>query len=144
MKTFVITGATSGIGRILVERFSKYGKVFAGYRNSSKLKELQDISENIIPFYIDMSLPETISLATEFIKSRTERVDTLINVAGCVVAGSVENLNMEKLRRQFQVNTFSHVQFSQELLPLLYGGRIINISSMERFGIFTFIYQYCE
>ena len=67
MKTYVITGATSGIGKALAEEFSKSGIVFAGGRSSEKLEEISKISEYIITFYIDMTKPETIVSSDEFI-----------------------------------------------------------------------------
>ena len=141
MKTIVITGSTSGIGKALTEFFAKNNRVFAGYCNESYVKELEDLG--VIPFYINMSEPESIKLAASFIKSKTDKIDTLINVAGCVIAGVVENIEPERIREQFQVNTFSHLDFSQRLLDLLDGGRIINISSMSSFGIFPFVAPYC-
>ena len=143
MKKYVITGATSGIGEALTKEFAKSSLVFAGYRNSAKIDALREFGENVIPFCIDMAKSDSISAASDFIKSKTDKVDTLINTAGCVVAGAVENLDMDRLRYQFEVNTFSHLQFSQELLKLLDGGKIINISSMSSFGIFPFISPYC-
>lgn len=50
-KVFVITGATSGIGRALVNEFSKNSTVFAGYRNPKYEKELSKM-ENVIPFLL--------------------------------------------------------------------------------------------
>ena len=143
MKTIVITGSTSGIGRALVEELSKSNIVFAGYRNSAKVDELFKNSENIIPFYIDMKNSASISDAADFIKSKTDKIDTLINVAGSVLAGAVENLEIQDLKEQFQINTFSHLEFSNQLLSILDGGKIINISSMSSFGIFPFIAPYC-
>lgn len=67
----------------------------------------------------------------------------MINVAGNVVAGPVETLDTDRLRDQFEVNTFSHIEFMQALLPILDNGRIINISSMSSFGHFPFISPYC-
>ncbi len=143
MKTYVITGATSGIGNSLVREFSSCNIVFAGYRNLDKREDLQKISKNVIPFFIDMAFPESIDKAVEFITSKTEKIDTLINAAGCVVAGVVENLDVNNIRHQFEVNTFSHLHLTQGLLPLLEGGRIINISSMASYGIFPFVAPYC-
>lgn len=143
MKTYVITGSTSGIGNSLVREFSSCSIVFAGYRNIEKRDELLKISKNIIPFFIDMSIPESIDKAVEFILSKTDKIDTLVNAAGCVVAGAVENIDISNIRRQFEVNTFSHLQFSQGLLPILEGGKIINISSMASYGIFPFVAPYC-
>lgn len=146
-KTIVITGATSGIGNLLVKEFIKQGCiVFAGYRNISHKKALQAISENVIPFRIDLSKKWTITDAVNFINEKTDKIDTLINAAGYVVAGAMECLPVDKIREQFEVNTFSHLQLTQELFEKLEaggGGRIINISSEASFGVFPFVAPYC-
>ena len=69
MKTFVITGATSGIGKALLEEFSKDALVFAGFRNAKYESQLSEM-KNVIPFFIDMEKPYTIAGAADFIKSR--------------------------------------------------------------------------
>ena len=147
LKTIIITGATSGIGNLLVQNFVKKGyKVFAGYRNVKLKKELKEISENVIPFYIDMSKKWTISDAAKAILenlSEEENIDILINAAGAVVAGAMECLPVDKIREQFEVNTFSHLDFTQRLFEKLQNGRIINISSESSFGIFPFVAPYC-
>jgi short-subunit dehydrogenase len=144
LKKIVITGATSGIGNLLVETFIKKGDiVFAGYRNKDFLSELQNISQNVTPFYIDMTDKTSIINAAGFILNKTEKVDTIINAAGCVFAGPMEYLSVDKIREQFEVNTFSHLEFSQRLLPVMQSGKIINISSMASFGIFPFVAPYC-
>ena len=142
-KKIVITGTTSGIGKALCEYFSKDNIVYAGYRNEKFVENLKQISHNVIPFYIDMKLRESILSAANFIKVKAEHVDTLINAAGCVVAGATENLDIKRIREQFEVNTFGHLDFTQRLLPLLDGSKIINISSMSCFGIFPFVGAYC-
>lgn len=142
-KTYVITGATSGIGKRLVEILSENNTVFAGYRSKDKGDEIAKISSNVIPFYVDYAKPETIAPAIEFIKSKTEKIDSLINIAGCVVAGPVEKVPVNEIRRQFNVNVFGHIEFSQGLAELLNNGKIINVSSMASYAIFPFISPYC-
>ncbi len=138
--TIVITGTTSGLGKELVKVFTAAGwKVFAGYRN----KDLIVPQENVEYFYIDMTDRKSIADAAEFIKTKVDEVKVLINAAGCVAAGPVEFLDTDRLRHQFEVNTFSHIEFTQKLLPVLDNGRIINISSMSSFGQFPFISPYC-
>lgn len=141
-KVIVITGSTSGIGKELLNQFIHENYlIFCGYRNINKLEK--DLPENVIPFYIDMEDRISIQKAAQFILSKTDKIDILINVAGCVVAGAVELLDTDKLRKQFDINVFSHIEFTQNLLPALNNGRIINISSMASFGNFPFISPYC-
>ena len=68
-KTYVITGSTSGIGKNLVEELCENNIIFAGYRNPKHEEMLKGISQNIYPFYIDYSKPETIKLACDYIIS---------------------------------------------------------------------------
>lgn len=144
MKIVVVTGSTSGLGNLLVRAFVKLGcKVFAGYRNEALRADLESISEAVVPFYIDMSKKDTVVEAARFISERVEKIDTLINAAGCVFAGAMECLDVDKIREQFEVNTFSHLEFTQRLFGKLTGGKVINISSMASFGIFPFIAPYC-
>ena len=141
-KIYVITGATSGIGKALVNAFVKDNIVFAGYRNEKYVEEIENIGA--VPFYIDMERKESIAQAVAFIKSKTDHIDTLMNVAGCVVAGVMEKIPIDNIRKQFEVNTFSHLDLTQKLLPLLKeNSKVINISSMSSFGIFPFVAPYC-
>ena len=142
-KVYVVTGAASGIGRALVERLALNNTVFAGYRREGCAEELRKLSDNVIPFKIDMCDDISIENAVMFIKSKTQKIDTIVNVAGCVVAGAMEGISVKELRRQFDTNVFGHVGLTQGLLELLDGGKIINISSMSSYGIFPFIAPYC-
>lgn len=143
MKTYVITGSTSGIGKAITEDLlkNKNNIIFAGYRNEKKLPANKP--ENIIYFYIDMTDSNSITEAADFIKSKTNHIDTLINVAGNVTAGPVEKIEVKRLKEQFNVNTFSHLELTQNLIDLLENSKIINISSMASFGNFPFVSPYC-
>ena len=142
-KTYVITGSTSGIGKAFLKRIAYNSVVFAGYRNDDYKTELEQISDSIYPFYIDYSKPETIKQAADYILSKTQKIDRLINIAGCVAAGPIEKIEISELRRQFDVNVFGHLGLTQHLIEALRGGRIINISSMASFGVFPFVSPYC-
>ena len=139
-KTYIITGATSGIGEALIKHLAQDNIIFAGYRDKSKLEKLTEISTNIYPFYIDYAKPETIKLAADYLKSKCTKVDTLVNIAGCVIAGPLEKIEMSEIRRQFDVNVFGHIEFTQNLMEILENSKIINVSC---FGVFPFISPYC-
>ena len=134
-KIYVITGSTSGIGKALLDYYSKDNTVFAGFRN----EDLKPEGNNIIPFYIDYSKPDTIQSAVELINSKTDKIDTIINAAGCVVAGAMDRISMSDLRRQFDVNVFGAIELTRGINVK----KIINISSMSSFGIYPFIAPYC-
>ena len=137
-KIVVITGATSGIGKELVKLFSVSCKVFASYRNENLVENI----DNVEYFYMDMTNRKSIVDAANFLKSKVNKIDILINVAGCVVAGPMELVDGDSLREQFEVNTFSHFEFTQNLIPILDNSKVINISSMSSFGHFPFIGPY--
>ena len=142
-RVVVITGATSGIGKALTRCFADDCIVYAGYRNPDYERDLKKISSNVRPFFIDMEKVSVIDGAAILIKREVEKVDVLINAAGCVMAGPMENMPTEKLKKQFEINTFSHLRFTQKLSEVLSGGRIINISSMASYGLFPFVAPYC-
>ena len=142
-KTYVITGSTSGIGKALLKRIAEDNIIFAGYRNKDYELMLREISPNIYPFYIDYAKPETIKSASDYLHSMCTKADSLINIAGCVVAGPIEKIEMSEIRRQFDVNVFGHLELSKLLTDILQDGKIINVSSMASFGIFPFISPYC-
>ena len=121
-KTVVITGATSGIGKELVKIFANDFNVLASYRNEN----LVENADNVEYFYMDMTNRDSIENAANFIKSKTDKIDILINVAGCVIAGPMEQIECDSLREQFEVNTFSHFEFSQKLIPVLENSKITN------------------
>lgn len=142
-KIYVVTGSTSGIGKAVTEKLvqDKNCIVFAGYRNKEKIPA--EILPNVKYFYINLADSDSIKQAAEYIKSKTKHISALINVAGCVVAGPIEKIEISELKHQFDINTFSHLEFTQNLVDILDNSKIINISSMSSFGNFPFISPYC-
>ncbi|MBQ7126201.1 SDR family NAD(P)-dependent oxidoreductase [bacterium] len=141
-KVYVITGGTSGIGLAFLKRLTSDSLVFLAYRNEAKLPSFDEFDAKIIPFYLDYSKSDTIKPAIDFVKSRCTKIDMLLNGAGCVVAGPIEKISIDELRRQFEVNVFGHLELTQGLIDYLENGKIINISSMSSFGVFPFIAPY--
>ena len=144
IKSVFITGASSGIGKDIALRLAKEGyKVFAGIRRKVDKIELENLSENIVGVYIDVSVQSSIDKAFWFVMKNTNKIDVLINNAGIVCAGPVELMPYAKIKEQFEVNTFGPVLVVQKFMPLISGGKVINISSMAASGIFPYISMYC-
>jgi NAD(P)-dependent dehydrogenase (short-subunit alcohol dehydrogenase family) len=148
-QSIVITGASTGIGRACAERFHQLGwRVFAGVRKDTDAAALREAtSERTTPIMLDVTRQETIDeAARRVIEAVGEAgLQGLVNNAGIGVGGPVEGLDLEALRRQFEVNVFGQVRVSQAFLPLLRSGngRIVNMSSIAGKVAQPFMAPYC-
>lgn len=139
----LITGASSGIGKEIAVRLASEGyKVFAGVRSKTDKFNLEKISKNIIGVYLDVTKPDSIDKAYWFVLKKTDGLCAIINNAGVAIAGPMEFLPIDKLKEQFDINTFGAIAVAQKFLPMINEGKIINISSMSATGIFPFIAPY--
>lgn len=143
-QTIFITGASSGIGKETALFLAKKGHlVFAGVRKKVDKETIEALHENIKGVYIDVTNSGSIDKAFWFIMRNTNKIDVLINNAGIVVGGPVELLQINKLREQFEVNTFAPISVVQKFMPLLDNSKVINISSVASTGLFPYISAYC-
>lgn len=136
MKSVLITGASTGIGRATALRMDAAGwRVFAGVRQDEDAEALRQAgSERLIPLRLDITDKTQIAAAAERIDCLVGEagLDGLVNNAGIILMGPVEVLPIEDFRHQIEVNLIGHVAVTQALLPLLRsaGGRIVFVSSI--------------
>lgn len=137
MKTILITGASSGIGKETAKLFAQHGfKVIATSRNLEKMKDLEILGCAI--FFMDVTNEESIQHTFKKIYLAYHQIDILINNAGHCQNGFVEELTLPQLKYQFDVNVFGLIRISQMVLPMMREkrqGHIINIGSVG--GDFT-------
>jgi NAD(P)-dependent dehydrogenase (short-subunit alcohol dehydrogenase family) len=107
--------------------------VFAGVRNSEDSRRLQSVHERIRPFLLDVRHEEQIAAAIDAIQRSSVPLAAVVNNAGIAVAGPLEYLPLDDVRRQFDVNVFGALGVTQAALPLLRktSGRIVFISSVS-------------
>jgi NAD(P)-dependent dehydrogenase (short-subunit alcohol dehydrogenase family) len=132
----LVTGASTGIGYATTMRLARRGTiVYAGVRRQSDADVVvREGGERVRPLLLDVTDPAAIARAHETIAAaRDVRLAGLVNNAGIVVAGPIELLPMDELRRQFDVNFFGAIALVQTFLPLLRQtrGRIVNVSSIS-------------
>ncbi len=137
MKSVVITGASTGIGREIALHLDRLGwRVFAGVRKELDAERLQkDASPVLYPLMLDVTDPSSIHAAFERVSEVVvdSGLDALINNAGISVNGPLEFIPMNELREQFEVNFFGVVATTQAALPLIRKadrGRIVHIGSI--------------
>ena len=135
LRAVLVTGSSTGIGRATALRLDRAGfHVFAGVRNRGDAEDLEaSSSERLEPVIIDVTDSETIEATRERIDQVTDgRLAGLVNNAGIVVAGPLETLDLDGLRRQLEVNVTGQVAVTQAFLPELRAakGRIVLMASV--------------
>ncbi|EFA74857.1 short-chain dehydrogenase/reductase family protein [Heterostelium album PN500] len=146
-KVWIITGATTGFGFILVEKLLTLGhKVTATTRNKDKLnqkvteqfKEKPEVLQRFLACQVDLSDLKSIEACITQTVEKFGRLDNLVNNAGYFTFGLVEEISDKEFRENLEVNFFGPVNFAKLALPHLResaktnttGPRILNISSM--------------
>jgi NAD(P)-dependent dehydrogenase (short-subunit alcohol dehydrogenase family) len=140
MKTWLITGVSSGFGRAIADAALAAGdRVVGTLRNDADRAAFADQapsrSHGVI---LDVTQTDKIAPTVERIEREVGPIDVLVNNAGYGHEGLVEESGMEELRRQFDVNFFGAVAVIKAVLPAMRqrrSGFIINVTSMG--GIIT-------
>lgn len=124
----VITGASSGIGKIVASHLSQLGHQVFG---TSRYRE--GAFENFELIKLDVTDDNSVHEFSKRIFEKVLHIDVLINNAGYVIGGPIECLSIEEVKQQFETNYFGVVRVTQKLLPHFRSknnGKIINICSM--------------
>lgn len=125
MKTIAITGTSRGIGLELVRQLVARGdQVIALCRTSSP--ELQELNIEIHDG-IDVADDACMSILQN--KLGGKKIDYIVNNAGLLTRETLEDLDFERIRKQFEVNTLGPLRVSKALLPNLSDGSKIFIVS---------------
>ncbi|MDE1915354.1 MAG: oxidoreductase [Sphingomonadales bacterium] len=135
MRTWFITGVSTGLGRAIATAALAAGDRVAG---SVRCSEDQAAFETLAPgrahsILLDITQDDAIQPAVQRIEREIGPIDILVNNAGYGHEGLIEESTMEELRRQFEVNVFGAVAVIKAVLPQMRErrrGRILNITSM--------------
>ena len=139
-KSILITGASSGFGRLGAEYYARQGaKVFATMRNVPRAEadELRDLASaeslDISIVEIDVtSDAQTEAGVAEVLAANEGKLDVLVNNAGISVGGPVEVQDMAATQLIFDTNVYGCHRMARAALPSMRangGGQIFNISS---------------
>ena len=148
-RAVVITGASTGIGAACALELDRRGfQVFAGVRTDAAAQRLrQQATGRLTPVMLDVTDPAGIAEAARTVTAAVgdEGLWGLVNNAGIVVAGPLELIPVEELRRQLEINLIGPVAVTQAMLPLLRTGRgrIVNVGSLNGRLVVPFLGPYC-
>ena len=128
----LITGASSGIGKICAEHLHARGyRVYGTSRRAAAAATTASDSFQLIA--MDVTSGDSVERAIQLILSREGRLDVVCNNAGDGVAGSVEDTSIEEARQQFDTNFFGVLHVCRAALPIMRrqgAGLIVNVSSL--------------
>lgn len=132
MKTALVTGASSGMGKEIAKKLLAEGyTVYVAARRVEKMGDLERLGGK--PVKMDITQDKEIAAAVDRITQESGGIDVLVNNAGFGLYGAVEDTSIDNARYQFEVNLFGLARLTQLALPHMRAqraGKIINISSM--------------
>jgi NAD(P)-dependent dehydrogenase (short-subunit alcohol dehydrogenase family) len=134
-KTFMITGASSGFGRALVDAALAAGhRVVATVRSPSAAEQLERLKRgSCFCRLLDVTDDGQVDSVVGEVEKTVGPIDVLVNSAGYGHEGALEESSMDDLRQQFAVNVFGAVAMMKAVLPHMRArrrGHILNITSM--------------
>ncbi len=140
-QTVLITGATDGLGKAAALLLAERGyRVFAAGRSAEKRAQLDARARQqklpLESLEMDVCADGSVQSAVAAVYQKAGAIDVLINNAGFVQVGAVEDLGMEDWRRQFETNFFGVIRVTQAVLPRMRErrkGRILMMSSVSGF-----------
>ena len=135
-KIVVITGACSGIGKGLKEKYLNDGNTVICLDKSAQ-------TNNETEFELDVSNEEMVNNVFSIIGEKYKNIDVLINCAGYAVYGATELIETEKAKNMFDVNYFGTLNCVKAALKFMQkGSKIFNISSACAFFAVPFRTHY--
>ncbi len=134
-KNIIITGASRGIGKALVEVLAQNPthQIIALSRDTDKMRQLFSSYENVEVHRLDLN--KEVATQLKKIIEPYQTIDFLINNAGYLVKKPFTELSREDLVTSYQVNVLGAMEVIQQVIPNMieFGGHIVNISSMGGF-----------
>ncbi|MFL6416645.1 MAG: SDR family NAD(P)-dependent oxidoreductase [Bryobacteraceae bacterium] len=142
-KVVVITGSSRGLGLNLGEEFALAGaRLVLSARSADELERAKNLllsrrasihSDRILTVVCDLKRPEDCRRLIDEATNHWGRVDVLINNAGVIHVGPIEQLPIEAYREAMEIDYFAMVQTTQAVLPQMLArgeGRIVNVTSI--------------
>jgi len=139
-KSIVVTGASSGMGKAIVELFAREGGyVVAVARRAERLEELaaslKEAPGKVVPFVGDVSRQEDVEGAIDLAVKEFGRLDILVNNAGIMDdMGPIGDVKNDMIDRVFSVNVYGPMFAMRKAVQVFLaqgeGGNIINVASL--------------
>jgi NAD(P)-dependent dehydrogenase (short-subunit alcohol dehydrogenase family) len=149
-KVLLVTGATSGIGRATARRFAEAGaSVSAVGRDEGALASLAEETKKtageLWPIRADVTSEDDARRALDATIERFGKLDVLVNAAGHISNGTIENTSLDAWDAMMNVNLRAVFNLMRGAVPHLEAtrGNIVNVSSVTGLRAFPGVLAYC-
>lgn len=136
----LVTGANRGLGLEFARQWVEAGRrVFGLARDPAGSPELQALAEahpdSLTPVPCDVADGESVTAARERVAEAVDSLDVVVNNAGVAGRGDgIEDLDLEAVRRVFEINTLGPLRVTRAFLPLLRAAekpaRLVHMTSL--------------
>ncbi|MEO3855001.1 SDR family NAD(P)-dependent oxidoreductase [Acrocarpospora sp. B8E8] len=142
MRVWFITGASRGLGRAFAEAALAAGdRVVAAARNIDPLADLaEEYPGSLVRLPLDVSDRQAVREGVDRAAAAFGRLDIVVNNAGGLLFGMLEEATEEQIRAHFDVNLFGAIWVAQAVVPYLRAqgsGHILQVTSMGSGGGFA-------
>jgi NADP-dependent 3-hydroxy acid dehydrogenase YdfG len=149
MKTWFITGASRGFGRVWTEAALERGdKVAATARSLASIADLKgEYGDRVLTLELDVTKPDQAKAAVGQAHAYFGKLDIILNNAGYSLVGTIEEASADEVRALYETNIFGTLSVIQAALPLLRkqgGGHILGVSSTLGHVTVPLIGYYCS
>ena len=130
--TFLITGASSGIGRACAEKLASEGvRLILTGRRRDALEAVAAKVGGAEVIVADLMIPDSVSALCDVVSKSYDRIDGIIHSAGVGMYVPSYDSDPTKVRSLMELNFIAPVEITRRLLPKLPdGGAIVTISSV--------------
>ncbi len=138
-KVWYVTGASQGLGLILVKKLLENGyRVAATSRDAHTLSQAVGFIDKarFLPLAVDLNNLDCIDESVQQTLAAFGQIDVVVNNAGYGMAGTVEEIAEQDIRNIFNVNVLATIDVVKSVLPVMRSqrsGYIINIGSVAGF-----------
>ncbi len=142
-KTVLITGSSRGLGLAMAEEFARRGaRIILTARDAEELeraralllwREIVDSPDEVLVLPADLRKPEDAEYLVQRVTKTWGQIDVLVNNAGVITVGPVENQTVQDFRDVMDSNFFSGLHCTLAVLPQMLArksGAIVNIASI--------------
>jgi short-subunit dehydrogenase len=146
--TVLVTGANRGMGRAFAHEFAKRCElVYAGVRDVKSFEpiEYDDQRAEVIPVRMDLSSRDAIDACVAEAPDVFSSVDVLVNNAGQLSVGLLEDQELDAIYSMMQVNLTGAIHLTQLLLPHMLErgtGQIVNNASLSGYAFYPLTSSY--